>query len=508
MGSQLKLLGLNMKFYLLALGFLALAQAAAPGPRRLHVRPLDFAHINASRTPSDVLEHLLDENKTELIDPDMLIPFKRSLDLDIAVEDRATTDCACGLAPAASRIVNGAEVSPMHSRPYQVYLQSCSSTGCAMCGATLLNKRYALTAMHCVQGATNLVVSVGEHNIRDNVETIQPQTIEVSSVIKRGDYSESDVNNDIAILRLETEVVFNNNVVPACLPTDTRDYTGYSAYVSGWGTTSEGGSTSNVLREVEQIILSNTDPICVTGSQDSPVPNSKMCAYKQGTDSCQGDSGGPLVVQEDGRWTVVGVVSYGIGCARTGYSGVYARVTNYMNWIQSNIADGWCEGESSAIKFPTATTSSSQNQQWCDFRCTNVGTLSMQSVNLNGIPSTCSNGFCRATDGSSLCATFSFPCGTSQPSGDLVLTITSTTTTTTTTTTKTAGLSCHQPCDLSLALGSLMHNYRTGLYNVLVGPTWNRIPAVADMATGLACPTDFPDSDLCQRLGLFGLFGR
>ena len=58
--------------------------------------------------------------------------------------------------------------------------------------------------MHCVQGATNLVVSVGEHNIRDNVETIQPQTIEVSSVIKRSDYSESDVNNDIAILRLET----------------------------------------------------------------------------------------------------------------------------------------------------------------------------------------------------------------------------------------------------------------------------------------------------------------
>ena len=58
--------------------------------------------------------------------------------------------------------------------------------------------------MHCVQGATNLVVSVGEHNIRDNVETIQPQTIEVSSVIKRADYSESDVNNDIAILRLET----------------------------------------------------------------------------------------------------------------------------------------------------------------------------------------------------------------------------------------------------------------------------------------------------------------
>ena len=91
----------------------------------------------------------------------------------------------------------------MHSRPYQVYLQSCSSAGCAMCGATLLNKRYALTAMHCVTGATNLVVALGEHNIRQSIESNTVQSIKVASVIKRQDYSESDVNNDIAILRLE-----------------------------------------------------------------------------------------------------------------------------------------------------------------------------------------------------------------------------------------------------------------------------------------------------------------
>jgi secreted trypsin-like serine protease len=63
-----------------------------------------------------------------------------------------------------------------------------------------------------------------------------------------------------------------------------------------------------------------------------------MCGYKAGTDSCQGDSGGPLVVKESGRWTVVGVVSYGLGCARRGYAGVYARVTNYLDWINTNIA--------------------------------------------------------------------------------------------------------------------------------------------------------------------------
>ena len=138
---------------------------------------------------------------------------------------------------------------------------------------------------------------------------------------------------------LSQNVVLSSTVVPACLPTDSsRNYAGYTSYVSGWGTTQEGGRISDVLKVTEQTILSSSDPVCVKGSQDSPVPNSKMCAYKQGTDSCQGDSGGPLVVREDGRWTIVGVVSYGIGCARNGNAGVYARVTNYLDWINQNIA--------------------------------------------------------------------------------------------------------------------------------------------------------------------------
>ena len=108
---------------------------------------------------------------------------------------------------------------------------------------------------------------------------------------------------------------------------------------AGWGTTAEGGQASDVLKETKQTILANTDEKCVRGSnQRGSVKNTKMCGYRYGTDSCQGDSGGPLVVEENGRFVVVGVVSYGIGCARSGYAGVYARVTNYLDWINSNIA--------------------------------------------------------------------------------------------------------------------------------------------------------------------------
>ena len=134
------------------------------------------------------------------------------------------------------------------------------------------------------------------------------------------------------------EVVFTSHVLPACLPTDPgRSYAGATAHVSGWGTTQvrgegvaavmtahaqESGDTSSVLKETQQTILANTDPVCVTGGQErccrvtascagagaSPVPSSKLCAYTRGSDSCQGDSGGPLVVREEGRWTLVGVV--------------------------------------------------------------------------------------------------------------------------------------------------------------------------------------------------------
>jgi len=350
-----------------------------------------------------------------------------------------------------------------------------------------------LTAMHCVQDGNELAsvkVAVGEHNIKQDIESHKAQAINVERIITRSDYNQNTITNDIAILKLSKDVVFNDNVVPACLPsTSSNSYTNYDATVSGWGTTSESGSTSNVLKETTVKIVPNSDSTCSYYNQGSPLPNTKLCGYKYGTDSCQGDSGGPLVVKEDGRFTVVGVVSYGHGCARPNVAGVYARVTTYLDWINANIKDGFCDDDGSVV-FPTdapATTAPPAGNA-CDLTCTSVAGLSAGRYYLNGILSYCDQGYCSAVDGSDLCQIFNNPCGQTQE--EL--------------------LSCANPCQLDGALFRLMDQYASGqlprLVNVRIG--FQGIPSECDLETGECCATDYPDSDLCGRLGWFAtIFG-
>ena len=448
-------------------------------------------------------------NQSEFLDPSLLIPKTAPA---AAVQDRSTTACGCGYSvvnSAAGRIVGGQEVNPRHKLPYQVYVQTCfGSSGCAMCGGTLINKRYVLTAMHCVKSGSSLAsrinVALGEHNIKQDIENHAAQSISIERIITRDDYNENTINNDIAILRLSSEVKFNENIVPACLPTDSSlTYVGQRATVSGWGTTLEGGSVSDVLKETTVNIVAQSDSTCrAYGS----LPNTKMCAYNQGTDSCQGDSGGPLVVTEDGRNTVVGVVSYGSGCARTGLAGVYARVTTYLDWINANVADGWCDEATSAPPATTtpAPTTSSLGAP-CDFTCTAVGTASGRYT-LNGILVTCNQGVCSAEDGSDICQTFNYPCG-----GKPTEPATTTTTTTTTAAAATTELTCPKPCYLGKALASLMTDYQNGALDRYVIRSIGYMFTVrsrCDLATGYCCALDYPDSDLCYRLGWFAdMFG-
>ncbi|QQP37822.1 Trypsin-1, partial [Caligus rogercresseyi] len=59
------------------------------------------------------------------------------------------------------------------------------------------------------------------------------------------------------------------------------------------------------------------------------IDETMICAAAPEKDSCQGDSGGPLVQGN----TLVGIASWGRGCAFAGYPGVYGKVTKFLDWI-------------------------------------------------------------------------------------------------------------------------------------------------------------------------------
>jgi len=208
------------------------------------------------------------------------------------------------------------------------------------CGGTLISKRYVLSAAHCLVPfkSSDIKVRVGEYDF-DNPEANRASDFDVSEIINHKDYDRQTQENDIALVRMSDEVTYGQFVQPACLAPPGQDFANRQAYVIGWGTTSFGGSSSRVLREVQIPVWEQSD--CITAYKDKVEPFPKMmCAGIRtgGRDSCQGDSGGPLLTQvgRSTSWYLIGVVSWGIECARPDRPGVYSRVNEYLQWIEDN----------------------------------------------------------------------------------------------------------------------------------------------------------------------------
>lgn len=101
------------------------------------------------------------------------------------------------------------------------------------------------------------------------------------------------------------------------------------------GATSEGGSGSTTLRKVDVSVVSRAT--CRNNYSTSAITDRMFCAGVSagGKDSCQGDSGGPII---NSAKVLLGVVSWGDGCARAGKPGVYSNLGNSVlrSFIASN----------------------------------------------------------------------------------------------------------------------------------------------------------------------------
>merc|ERR1719347_2230925 len=165
---------------------------------------------------------------------------------------------------------------------------------------------------------------------------------DVSDIIGHPSYSSSDLSNDICLLKLKESLEFTHFIQPINLPEiEQQTEAGTLATITGWGTLTKGGfSLPNVLHKVEIPVVSDDDCDSAYDSAGYGTIESMICAGlpEGGKDSCQGDSGGPFFLNDPESPTLIGIVSWGIGCARAGYPGVYTEVSYFIDWIQDTMS--------------------------------------------------------------------------------------------------------------------------------------------------------------------------
>ncbi|WP_117210096.1 serine protease [Allorhizocola rhizosphaerae] len=205
------------------------------------------------------------------------------------------------------------------------------SNGCA---GTLIRPDRVLTAAHCVRRSGSLVVTVGA------ADRFSPENEDIPSagVLQAKGFDSVVEGDDWAVIRLAWAADVSTVDLPSGPGLDNGTFT-----VVGWGATWEGMKTQQrYLRRVNVSFVPDEKCQDLYRRQGYRIVASDMlCAGDTehgGKDSCQGDSGGPLLRRHDNRWIQVGIVSWGVGCARRDAPGVYTQVSHFVGEIRGAMA--------------------------------------------------------------------------------------------------------------------------------------------------------------------------
>jgi len=351
-----------------------------------------ISNLNDNLSP--ISSQTIDSGKTA---GDFVIANSKDETVDTNDENRRIPDSSIFVTDNGNHqmqptIVGGVEATPF-AYPWMVALVTeIRGEIYQFCAGTLISDRYIVTASHCVEAGYVMKAVIGRHNLADESTGA---IVDVEEMITHPDYNPDSMTADIAILKLAQRVDYEPiDLITAELAT-TYVQPNQEVQILGWGLTAEknyreinlmgvqGSESSssinnnendnNNMEEISNAILDSKIELneeieskwvvaasgssvlrtlfvplvsrdeCNAGYYSEthmrPILPDQLCAGipQGGQDSCQGDSGGPVIQTIQGKPYLVGVVSWGIGCARPNLYGVYSRVSTYLDWVHNRM---------------------------------------------------------------------------------------------------------------------------------------------------------------------------
>lgn len=209
------------------------------------------------------------------------------------------------------------------------FIASLQDYGEHFCGGTLIKKNWVLTAAHCVAWGPPAKVFIGLH---DQTKKGEAEEFTPIKVIKHPQYDGRTVDFDFALIQLSGE----STASPMELNQIEFAEEAIDFITAGWGVTQD--NISRLPDVLKYVKVPHVSAERCKAAYPGKITDRMICAGfdEGGKDSCQGDSGGPLLANVFGQNLLVGVVSWGEGCAQPKKFGVYSKVKAGLEFVNQN----------------------------------------------------------------------------------------------------------------------------------------------------------------------------